>query len=111
MSYNDKLRLFFKSKGLSQKEVGKRLGHAPAMISRFFSGESNFGPDFIVSLVKEFPEIDLKYIFTEEESFTALQEPREKYRSENAVVIEELKLIEEKLFNIRKVLEKTHRKN
>lgn len=110
MRYNEKLRLFFKSKGLSQKEVGERLGHAPAMISRFWSGESSFGPDFIVSLLREFPEIDLQYIFSEEKSFTALQEPLEKYHSENAVVIEELKLIEEKLFNIRKVLAQNRHK-
>jgi transcriptional regulator with XRE-family HTH domain len=111
MAYNDKLRLFFKSKGLSQKEVGKRLGHAPAMISRFWSGESSFGPDFIVSLVKEFPDVDLKYIFSEDENSNMVNEPNGNYGLRVENVDKELEIITDKLTEIRKVLAQNCHKN
>jgi transcriptional regulator with XRE-family HTH domain len=104
MKYNEKLRLFFKKKGLSQKEVAEILGHAPAMISRFLSGESNFGPDFIISLVKAFPEIDLKYIFQEEEEGNMISEPVEYYGIKEQDIVKELELIEEKISSIKKCL-------
>lgn len=111
MAYNDKLRLFFKNEGLSQKEVGKKLGHAPAMISRFLSGESKFGPEFIVALVREFPEIDLQYIFSDEENSNMVQEPREHYGLKKENVDKELELITERITEIRKVLAQDCHKN
>jgi transcriptional regulator with XRE-family HTH domain len=101
MEYYDKLRLFFKNKGLSQKEVGKRLGHAPAMISRFLSGESSFGPEFVVALLKEFPEIDLQYIFSEEKNMNNASEPKPLYGLNYDKLDNELKIIEEKITNLR----------
>jgi transcriptional regulator with XRE-family HTH domain len=104
MAYNYKLRLFFKNKGLSQKEVGKRLGHAPAMISRFWSGESSFGPEFIVALVREFPDIDLQYIFSDEENSNMVQEPNGNYGLKQENIDKELEIIAGKIEEIRKVL-------
>lgn len=105
MQYNEKLRLYFKKIGVSQSEVGKRLGHAPAMMSRFLSGASVFDANFIIALVREFPEIDLKYIFSDDiEKLTSVQEPRESYGIKEGDIVDELELIEKKLSNIRKVL-------
>lgn len=105
MQYNEKLRLYFKKIGVSQSEVGKRLGHAPAMMSRFLSGTSILDANFILALVREFPDIDLKYIFSDEDANSSMvQEPREKYATKDVNVIKELELIEKKLSNIRKVL-------
>lgn len=110
MTYNEKLRLFFKKKGLSQKQVGERLGHAPAMISRYWSGESSFGPEFIVSLVKEFPDVDLKDIFSENENSNMVHEPNGNYGLRVDNVDKELEIITEKLTEIRKVLAKNYSK-
>lgn len=105
MKYNEKMRLFFKQKGLSQKEVSEILGHAPAMISRFLNGTSDFGPDFIISLVKAFPDVDLKYIFSDEiQKPTAAQLPNVSYGIKEKDIIAELELIEQKLSGIREVL-------
>ncbi len=104
MEYNEKLRLFFKNKGLSQKEVGKRLGHAPAMISRFWSGESSFGPEFIVSLIREFPDVDLQYIFSEEETVNSAQEAKPFYGLNEMNIDKELELIGKKVENVREYL-------
>lgn len=111
MEYNYKLRLFFKNKGLSQKEVGKRLGHAPAMISRYWSGESSFGPEFIVALVREFPDIDLQYIFSEEETENTVQEGKSFYGLNEDTVDKELEIIEQKVANVRKYLAEKSNKN
>lgn len=104
MKYNDKLRLFFKTKGLSQKEVAKRLGHAPAMISRFWSGESSFGPEFVVALVREFPDIDLQYIFSQNETTNLVQEGKPIYGLNEDNIDKELEIIEQKVANVRKYL-------
>jgi transcriptional regulator with XRE-family HTH domain len=103
--YNDKLRLYFKKIGVSQREAAERLGHAPAMMSRFLSGVSVFDANFVSALVREFPEIDLKYIFSEEgEDSSMTAEPPIDYGIKEEDVVKELELIENKISNIRKVL-------
>lgn len=103
--YNEKIRLYFKKIGVSQIEVGKRLGHSPAMISRFWSGTSVFDANFIIALVKEFPEIDLKYIFSSEAKDTsAPSEPEQDSGIKEENIIAELELIEKKILDIKEVL-------
>lgn len=105
MQYNEKLRLYFKKIGVSQSEVGKRLGHAPAMMSRFLSGTSVLDANFITALIREFPDVDLKYIFSDDiEKSTAVQEPTESYDIKEGDLVHELELIEKKIASIRKVL-------
>ena len=105
MTYHEKLRLYFKKEGISQKEAAKRLGHAPAMMSRFLSGVSVLDANFITSLVKEFPAIDLQYIFSEENTPHGIApEPLSNYGVKEDDVIKELEIIEKKLSSIRKVL-------
>lgn len=105
MAYYEKLKLYFKKIGVSQIEVGNRLGHSPAMISRFWSGTSVLDANFIIALVKEFPEIDLQYIFSDEvENNTMVSEPREEYGIKEENIITELELIEKKISSIRNVL-------
>jgi transcriptional regulator with XRE-family HTH domain len=112
MQYNEKLRLYFKKNGISQKEAAERLGHAPAMMSRFLSGVSVLDANFIIALVKEFPDVDLKYIFSEEiELESMVSEPGEDYGIKEENIIGELELIEKKISSIRNVLaRKSHAK-
>ena len=105
MQYHEKLRLYFKKIGVSQSEVGKRLGHAPAMMSRFLSGTSVLDANFITALVREFPDVDLKYIFSDQATTVSLvSEPVEDYGIKEKDIVDELELIEKKIANIRKVL-------
>ena len=106
MKYNEKLHLFFKSKGLSQKDVAKSIGYSPAMISRYLSGVSVFPPEFLSSLIKNYPDIDLRYIFTEEEIqvVNAVQESTANYQLSNDELIKELESVEEKIAIIKNVL-------
>lgn len=103
--YYDKLHLFFKSKGLKQKEIAEILDYSPAMISRYLKGSDKINADFIVILLKKFPEIDLQYIFNDDvEKKSMVSEPSEDYGIKEENVVDELELIEKKLSNIRKVL-------
>ena len=103
MEYNEKLRLFIKSKGLSQRELSDILGYAPAMISRYLSGESKFGPDFIMALVKAFPDVDLKKIFSNEKK-NVISEPKPFYGLSEDTLDKELKIIGKKIENVREYL-------
>lgn len=105
MEYHEKLRLYLKKNHIPQTEVAERLGHSPAMISRFLSGVSVFDANFVTALVREFPDIDLKYIFSDQEQDTPIAaEPDPNYGVKEGDVIKELEIIEKKLSSIRDVL-------
>lgn len=103
--YYDKLHLFFKKKGLKQKEIGEALGYSPAMISRYLKGSDKFNVDFILILVQKFPDIDLQDLFSEENKNACMvSEPSEGYGIKEENVLEELEIIEKKIAVIRNVL-------
>lgn len=104
MNYKGRLRSFLKSEGISQRELGERLGHAPAMISRYLNGVSTPDADFIQKLVEEFPKVDLKYIFsnTQADPVRVVNEIQEVYSNE---ILADILVIEQKLEHIRKVME------
>ena len=103
MEYHEKIRLFFKSKNISQKKAADILGVSPAIFGRYLSGVTAFPPIFIVKLVKEFPEIDLQYIFSENEDnkYSLVKEATHPYGMDNDEIVKELELIENKISKIR----------
>lgn len=61
MNYHEKLRAFFKSKGLSQVDVSKKIPYSQVMVSRYLN--SNFpNYEFITHVSKAWPDIDWNYI-------------------------------------------------
>ena len=96
MTYNEKLRIFFKTSGLSQKEVADIMGISPSMMSRFLKGSDNFSSDFVAKPLKNFPEIDLQYIFSESED-KQINEPDVNYPQKQLDAIKQIELIEEKI--------------
>lgn len=107
MKYHDKLRLFFKAKELSQKQVAEIMEVSPAMIGRYLNGSDNFSPLFICRLMEKFPDIDLQYIFSENKSTKpdnhSVNEPQEEYQKQEDVLID-LGFIEEKIGKIKEYL-------
>jgi transcriptional regulator with XRE-family HTH domain len=102
--YNDKLKTFFTSKGLSQKKVGEMLGYSPTMMSRYYRGTDKINADFIIKMVKTFPDIDLKYIFSDEDTTHLVQEGKPFYGLNEDTVDKELEIIEQKVANLREYL-------
>lgn len=100
--YNEKLARFFKAKGLKQKEVGLIMGFSEAMVGRYLNRTAKISPEFLMSLSRNFPEVDLNDLFaTESEDPNAIHEPNEKYQTTVLTDIGEievrLKMIKEKL--------------
>ena len=103
--YNEKLRMFFKSKGLSQKDAARKLGVSQSSFGKYLNGTDNFKPEFLSTILREFPSIDLKYIFSKEnESNSDASELKTNYGFSEKDVLVELEIIEDKLSNIRKYL-------
>ncbi|WP_194139777.1 helix-turn-helix domain-containing protein [Flavobacterium hungaricum] len=101
--YNEKLGRFFKSRGLKQKEVGEILGYSPAMMGRYLHGTASIGPDFLISLHKHFPEIDLNELFEIENGPSMVNDTRAVYGKSN--VLFDLEDIEQRIHKIRIQLE------
>jgi transcriptional regulator with XRE-family HTH domain len=102
MMYNEKLIRFFKAKGLKQKEVGEILGFSQAMIGRYLHGTAGIGPEFLMSLSKNFPELDLNDLFLDESrDINDTNKIREKYEttllSDVSEIEAKLKVVKEKL--------------
>ena len=104
--YNEKLRMFFKSKGLSQKDAAQKLGVSQSSFGKYLNGTDNFKPEFLSTIIREFPTIDLKYIFSKEieNNSEASSESKTNYGFSEKDLLVELEIIEDKLSNIRKYL-------
>ncbi|MBS7254810.1 helix-turn-helix domain-containing protein [Flavobacterium branchiicola] len=103
MTYNEKLSTFFRAKGLKQKEVGEILGFSPAMIGRYFHGTASIGSEFLLSLSRNFPDVDLNDMFAPENGQDTLNEPAAVYEKKN--ILNDLQEIEERIHKIRVQLE------
>ncbi|SFD16347.1 Helix-turn-helix [Flavobacterium phragmitis] len=97
--YNEKLSKFFKAKGLKQKEVGEILGFSPAMIGRYLHGTASIGSEFILSLSKNFPDVDLNDLFAPEDGQSMVNEAGAVYEKQN--MLNDLEEIEGRIHNIR----------
>lgn len=106
--WNEKLARFLKNKGVSQKEAGEKLDISRSMMSRYLTGKDNVNQEFIIKLLKVFPDIDLRSIFSDDPpSHKEELSPEEK---EN--IINELETIEKKITLIKNYLaQKSHNEN
>ncbi|AXB58493.1 helix-turn-helix domain-containing protein [Flavobacterium fluviale] len=99
MMYHEKLSKFFKDKGLKQKEVGQILGFSPAMIGRYLHGTANIGSEFIISLSKNFPDVDLNDLFAQQNEQNMVNETEAVYEKHD--ILNDLEDIEDRIHTIR----------
>ncbi|MFA9191098.1 helix-turn-helix transcriptional regulator [Flavobacterium sp. FZUC8N2.13] len=106
MDYHEKLRLFLKSKNLSQKEMSRRLDVSPTMLGRYFMGTAEFSSVFVHKLMMEFPDVDLRYIFSEsEENLLKVEEAKSIYYKEQGEnMITQIDSIQKQLSKLKKEL-------
>ncbi|WP_341221896.1 helix-turn-helix domain-containing protein [Polaribacter atrinae] len=91
MDYYKKISNFFDRKGLTQIEIGEKLGYSQVMVGRYLkSNAPNF--QFIKAVSKAFPEIDWNYMFKDENSFakTKINEPAENHKKTPSILLEEI---------------------
>lgn len=91
MEYYKKMSEFFRRKGLTQIEIGEKLGYSQVMIGRYLNSNApNF--QFIKAVSKAFPEIDWNYMFKEsyDISENTVKESNENYKKTPDKLIEEI---------------------
>jgi transcriptional regulator with XRE-family HTH domain len=90
MSYYEKLTEFFNRTGLTQVEIGDKIGYSQVMVGRYLkSNAPNF--QFITAVSKGFPEIDWNYMFKGNvKPDNALNEEGGKYEKTPQILINEI---------------------
>lgn len=94
MELKKRFQEFFKKKGVTQKEFAIEIGYREDMVGRYLNKPSY---NFIQSLLDVYPDVDLNYIFKEDNS-KILNETREIYGRSNE---ELLKIIEKATSQLR----------
>ncbi|MBR5176341.1 MAG: helix-turn-helix transcriptional regulator [Bacteroidales bacterium] len=59
---NQRLQQFLSAEGLTQTQLADRLGVAKASVSHILAGRNKPGYDFIVSLSRQFPNLNLDWL-------------------------------------------------
>jgi transcriptional regulator with XRE-family HTH domain len=90
MDYYKKMTVFFDRKGLTQEEIGEKIGYSQVMVGRYLkSSAPNF--QFIIAVSKAFPEIDWNYMFKNNNSVSELiNKPQEAYVNLPKLLLEEI---------------------
>lgn len=98
MKMKQKFKKYFKKKGLTQKEVAELINYRADMVGRYME-KPNY--DFIISILKLCPDIDLNYLFKEfnDEKNNVVSEPNGEYGDKNNEEL--LKIIEEATSQLR----------
>ena len=90
MDFHEKLREYFINKGVSNKEISSKIGFSETMVGRYLrKNKPNY--EFINALVREFPDIDLNYLFKDELENT-LNEQNQNYQKSPITLIDEIEI-------------------
>ena len=84
MEFNKRLKHFFESKGLKNKDLEKILGWSDVMVGRYLSiNKPNY--EFLMAVKRNFPDVDLNYLFEEDEN-NVVKEDQNHYLSNEALI-------------------------
>lgn len=67
MKINEKIKLFFNNKRMSNTEIGQLYGCTSATVGNYLNGNREIPSDFIVWLKITYPDIDLNILFKDDE--------------------------------------------
>ncbi len=67
MKINEKIKLFFTNKKMSNTEIGQLYGCTSATVGNYLNGNREIPSDFIVWLKITYPDIDLNILFKDDE--------------------------------------------
>lgn len=62
MNYQDRIRLFFKGKGIKLVDAAVKVGYSQSLFSQYLNSR-DVNLEFINKLIGAYPEIDLNYVF------------------------------------------------
>ena len=91
MSFNKKVKEYFKSQGLSNRQVSEIMeGYSETMISKVLN-KDDLSSAFLEKMLKYFPQLDYNYFLKEEEVLFQVNEEETVYKKRSEVLIEEIK--------------------
>lgn len=91
MSFNKKVKEYFKSQGLTNRDVSAKMeGYSETMISKVLN-KDDLSTAFLEKMLKYFPELDYNYLLKDEETLHMVAEKKEIYQSRAEVLITEIK--------------------
>lgn len=85
MYFNQKLKEYFKQKGLKNREIASKLGYSEAMIGRYLS-KSKPNYEFILAIIDSYPDVNLNELFKEKD-FNVVGEETASYSSNPKSII------------------------
>lgn len=87
MNYYEKINEFFDRTGLTNVQIGEKIGYSQVMVGRYLkSSAPNF--QFINAVSKAFPEIDWNYLFKGNRNM--VNEEAGKYEKTPEILIKEI---------------------
>lgn len=91
MSFNRKVKEYFKSRGLSNRQVSKIMeGYSETMISKVLNSD-DLSTAFLEKMLKYFPQLDYNYFLKEEEVLFQVNEDDMVYQKRSEILINEIK--------------------
>lgn len=91
MSFNKKVREYFKSQGLTNRDVSAKMdGYSETMISKVLN-KDDLSTAFLEKMLKYFPELDYNYLLKDEEVLQMVAEKEEIYQNRAQALVGELK--------------------
>lgn len=66
MKSGEKLKKYFKGKGLNNNETAIMLNYSPSEVSQFLTGNRAFNFDFISRVTTAFPDVDWNHVLKDE---------------------------------------------
>ncbi|HBK83838.1 MAG TPA: hypothetical protein DDZ41_09645, partial [Flavobacterium sp.] len=89
MSFNKKVKDYFKSKGLSNRQVSRIMdGYSEIMISKVLNRD-DLSISFLEKMIKYFPDLDYNYLLKEGSVIDQVKEDKKNYKKQGEVLIQE----------------------
>ncbi|MBW4362117.1 hypothetical protein [Flavobacterium taihuense] len=102
MGFSEKIKKYFDSKGLTNREVARIMDNYNEKLVGRYVNSDEISKTFIKKLRKYFPDADLNYLTSEDnDTNDMLQEPSDSYSTEAIQLVVE---IEDRLTRLKEIL-------
>ena len=91
MGFSTKAKHFFyEEKNLSNRDIAKIMdNYSESLVSRYLNTDE-ISKTFIQKIKKYFPDADINFLISDDQTLDSVAEAAEKYKTRNMVLIEEL---------------------
>lgn len=102
MGFSKKIKEFFASKGLTQRDVSRIMDDYNEQLVGRYVNSDEISKTFIKKIAKYFPDADIDYLIREDDDTNdILKEPSDSYNTEAVQLVTE---IEERLTKLKEIL-------